>query len=458
MLAIVSDLHITDGTTANNINPESLGILADRIESSSRQRGAKELRLVLLGDILDLVRTDYWHRHVPDPDDRPWGGRIDSTTGMNADSKLIEGQFRSVLNAVIAADGAHSVDRAPGLARLLDRLERHCRELSVPFYATYVVGNHDRVLHNFKSLRQRVRAAFPQITTIGPEYRNRRYGLVARHGHEWEANNHGFEFKRKVLGPKRGFGRFDPESYQVMALGEVVTAELLGGLVYCARREGASPALVRQLKEVNNLRPLMAVFEWLDWIGGANSPENQRIMHKALKTALDGVLDSAFAKKWDKLEPDLLIRGDLVDRLQWARRLLLGDTFGEFRSRAKALHGLAKLAEEEDDVLRGARVEFASVGADDATLPDWTQFLVYGHTHRARRDYVSAKLDGRVQMYVNTGTYLPLITRTDDAVSFATERRMTLTFLYRADEDTGGKRSGPSIDLWSGVRRKRYSA
>ena len=457
MLAFLSDLHLTDGTTANNVNPEALGILADRIESSARRRGAVELKLVLLGDILDLVRTDWWHRNVPRSFNRPWGGVIDPETGMNDDRALVERQFRAVLGDILAEDAKHQRKRAPGLGRLLERLDAFCRSRGIPFQTIYVIGNHDRVLHNFPSLRRTVRNAYPQITSMTTQYRNRRYAVVARHGHEWDVNTHGFEFKRAVLGGAPRLRRFDAEAYRVMAIGEVVTAELMGGLIHHAKAAGASPRFLDQLKDVNNLRPMEGVFEWIDWIGQGSSPRNREIMHGALRASLDGVVKCAFAKRWDALERDLFVRGDLVDRLQLARSVL-GGSFEVFRRRAGVLRSLAFLIGDSDEVFDGAGEEFASLESREPTLPDWTQYLIYGHTHRPRRDYLSADRSGRVQMYVNTGTYLPLINRTGDGRSFATEKRMTLTFLYRSDEDTSRKRGGPSIDIWSGVRRKNYRA
>jgi hypothetical protein len=236
-----------------------------------------------------------------------------------------------------------------------------------------------------------------------------------------------------------------------MAIGEVVTAELMGGLIHHVRDQGGEPDLLARLRDVNNLRPMLDVFEWLEWFGGKVTRRRQKILHRAIQLALDGVLQSSLAAKWDRLTTDILISGDLVDRLQLARRHLLGDDFGEFRKRARALDPLQRLFEDDDELFDGAREEFRR-----GTVPDGTQFLVYGHTHRARHAYMRAELDGTVQMYVNTGTFLPLISRTADRDSFADELQMTMVFVYREDEDRDGKREGPSIDIWYGTRRKLY--
>jgi predicted phosphodiesterase len=84
------------------------------------------------------------------------------------------------------------------------------------------------------------------------------------------------------------------------------------------------------------------------------------------------------------------------------------------------------------------------------------QFILYGHTHVARHEYLTGELDGRGRIYVNTGTYLPLITLARDERTFAAARQMTMTFAYGEDEDADRKAGGPSLEVWSGIRRKQY--
>jgi len=84
------------------------------------------------------------------------------------------------------------------------------------------------------------------------------------------------------------------------------------------------------------------------------------------------------------------------------------------------------------------------------------QFILYGHTHVAKHEYLTGDLDGRGRIYVNTGTYLPLITLARDGRTFASARQMTMTFAYAEDEDAGGKAGGPSLEAWAGIRRKQY--
>jgi UDP-2,3-diacylglucosamine pyrophosphatase LpxH len=446
MLVLVSDLHISDTTTAHNVNPEAIGLLAaDMLETAGR-RGAHEIHLVLLGDIFDLVRTDYWHRHGIPMVERPWGGTLDPRTAMNARTELVEAQFSHVLAAILATD-------------LAGELARHLGEIAerAPLTVTYVLGNHERVLWNFPSLRRQISAAIPQIHRFAAKIESAEYGVLARHGHEWDEHTHGWRLRREVLTPGSEAGRFDDETYRVMAIGEAVTAELMGGLIYHAGTLGASPAVVDQLKEVNNLRPMLDVFAWLEWLGGTKSGRDREILHRALQEALDGVLDTSLAKLWDRLTADVLVSGDLVDRLQQARSLLLGSGFDTFEGRVEALKTAQRLfpflSPTTDSLVEGAGEE------EVLKLPRAgpIQRVIYGHTHRARHDYFSADQAGAVKMYVNTGTFLPLIERARDRRSFVNSIQMTMVYVYRADEDTERKAPNTtSLDIWNGIRRKQY--
>jgi len=446
MLVLVSDLHISDTTTANNVNPEAIALLASDILEMAGRRGAREIRLVLLGDIFDLVRTDYWHRHSIPLSQRPWGGKLDPVTAMNVEAELVEQQFSQVLAGVLATDLAGELAR-----RIGEIAER------APLTVTYVIGNHERVLWNFPSLRGQITAAVPQIHEFAAAVESSEYGVLARHGHEWDEQTHGWRLLREVLDRGSAVGRFDEAAYRVMAIGEAVTAELMGGLIHHARSLGATSAVVDQLKEVNNLRPVLDVFAWLEWLGGTKSQRDREVLHRALREALDGLLETSLARLWDRLTPDLLVSGDLVDRLQEARSLLLGGGFDAFEGRVEALKTAQRLfpflSPTGDRLLEGAEQE-AVFGTP---RPGPIQRVIYGHTHRARHDYFAAEPAGAVKMYVNTGTFLPLIQRTRDGRSFANSIQLTMVYVYRSDEDT--ERKAPdttSLDIWNGIRRKQY--
>jgi len=451
MLVALSDLHLTDGSTASDISPDAFRILEQEVLAAAADREAREIHLLLIGDILDLVRTDYWHRRERDGTlsrgERPWNGDLAPATGMTP-SPDVERQFTDILRGILAGAAARA------LCSVILRL--HAGPL--PFRVTYVIGNHDRVLHNFPGLQAMVRAALPGVSlTFASHLREPRYGVLARHGHEWDPHCHGWRFHNEVLERGHPAGPFDDASYRVMAAGEVVTAELMSGLVWRVQEavgsdlEGAE--LTRQLRDVNNLRPIHTVFRWLEWMGGAQTRRYYPVLHSALGESLDGVIESALGRRWDKLDRQILpLTGDLIDHLQDVKRLAMGRTFEEFRGRVHTLAPLADriLGDKEDRYLDGATREMKNETDQDI------QFVFYGHTHVGKHEYLSGRPDGSGRLYVNTGTWLPLICPARDSVSFASAKQMTMVFAYAADEDTKGKSGGPSLDVWQGIRRKLY--
>lgn len=461
MLVVLSDIHLSDGRTARNVHASAFKLLCQEIVAAADAKDAIEVHVLLLGDILDLVRTNYWHKETK-PEERPWNGELDPATAMNRDTTRNQAQFAAVLDRILTTPAAkefvQAIDGLTGKTK---------RKLTTKL--TYVIGNHDRVLNNFPVLQQTIRAAFPNVAEVSfaNVFRSEEYGVLGRHGHEWDENCHGWSFYNKVLrkGAQPKLDRFAPESYKIMAIGEVVTAELMSGLVHHASVSAPSGTakyaeFMESFKDINNIRPTLDVFPWLEWFARDQLGSYKDALFKSMQLSLDGVLTSSLARRWDDLVTDLLVQGDLTDRLSLLRKRILGRSFNEFRSRVSTITKLQELADkvtpDKDDFRTGAESE-PEWKQWDAKPPGPIQFVIYGHTHRATHVAFAASVDHRVRMYINTGTLLPLIGRTSSGEGFATALQMTMAFFYRAEEDKEDRLDrGPTLDLWNGIRRKVY--
>lgn len=462
MLVVFSDLHLTDESTARNVRREAFeSVLQQKIIETAGSKKATELHLVLLGDIFDLVRTDWWLRNQTPFDDRPWNGQLNAATGMNRETVKIKTQFEKILAGVLENESSKA------LLNMLDNLRP---QTGLPVKITYVTGNHDRVFNNFSSLKDQVNA---RLTNVQMSFQNAfkapEYGVLARHGHEWDGACHGWEFFNKVLCPKHDqpLEQFSPEAYQVMALGEVITAELMSGIVFymsaAMQQKGwNTPAdldFLARLKELNNLRPLVNAVFWLEWFtrnrySNHKQKESEDMLLNAVRQAMKNVLDSTLAKQWDKTALDRIFWGDLVDVLQKiyaGLKLLKFDHLRSLISWWQSSKGTARSTDSADDLLvAGAQKEWEKLDRP-------FQYLVYGHTHQARQEYFQASPEGLVKMYINTGTFLPLIQVTRDNRTFATAHRMTMAFFFTKDEDRRGRiDNGPTLTLWNGIKHKMY--
>jgi UDP-2,3-diacylglucosamine pyrophosphatase LpxH len=323
---------------------------------------------------------------------------------------------------------------------------------------TYVMGNHDRAFHNFESLRESVRRCLPRIPVeFAGSFRSEPYGVVARHGHEWDDACNARLLLQHVLQRRRRWDPLDPAIHPVMAIGEVITAELMSGLVHRVRQTG-NATLAELIQGLDNLRPATAMFQWLEWQARrrALAVPDQRLLCAALRESLRAVTQSALGRLWDRIQADVLVSADVVDRLQQVEAVLKLKGLAGLEAAVRLMAPFARLKNRlipgEDGDYRGARVEF---GRLDARY----QFLVQGHTHRATHRYLAANADGRVRLYLNTGTYLPLMEKTDDGDGFASSHQMTMAFFYREDEAGAAPRgSGPTLDWWNGIKRKAADA
>jgi UDP-2,3-diacylglucosamine pyrophosphatase LpxH len=448
MLAILSDLHLADGTTSTTVHPSAFEILRREIEAAARGNAAKSVQLLLLGDIFDLVRTDWWFdtANTP-PEKRPWNGQIDPATGMNSDQAEVERQFSAILSRILDH---------PSTMGFIKVVQKLASSKVIPNLAvTYVIGNHDRALNNFPALQKAIQAALKVPVQFANSFIDPAYAVAARHGHEWDENCNARLLLKEVLQRGKKWDHLDPAINKIQALGEVITAELMSGLVWRVKQQGDN-ALTDLIKHVDLLRPATDVFQWIEWQARKHdlSDSQKQSLVQALRDSVSGVVDSDFGKLWDKVATDFIVSGDLVDRLQLVRSRLKASGYEGLRECVKVLVAFNNLASsvvtEKAEDFEGAKVEFERLGPG-------IQYLVYGHTHRARHDYLSGKPDGKVQMYINTGTYLPLLQTTKDGRGFAQSHQMTLTFFFNTNEDTNDRAdAGPTVDIWNGIKRKQY--
>jgi hypothetical protein len=178
MLIIASDLHLTDGTSGETIEQGAFFLLRERLFSLAYDASWRapnvyipidRIDLVLLGDILDVIRSSYWCSAPPHV--RPWGNPADPdfitavetvNRGILSHNAKSLGVIKSLSNhiTVPAADTNHrplaSKDDFSGTNRV-----------TVPVFAHYLVGNHDGLssMHFFCS---DVRAILVSGSVISP--------------------------------------------------------------------------------------------------------------------------------------------------------------------------------------------------------------------------------------------------------------------------------------------------
>ncbi|MEP7220973.1 MAG: hypothetical protein ABI876_18755, partial [Bacteroidota bacterium] len=214
MLVVISDLHFLD-ESAGRHNPAAGAferIFFPHIVSLARSRGARELKLLLLGDTFDFIRTEHWFR---DPlEDRPWGRNGLADIPLPRPGSATERRALSILGTLPADGKKESVPEDTILHRnweslrffreFPDRLRAELGAPDLPVEVILMPGNHDRIINLYPSVRDAVRDILGVTVARGTvegnpdgewwylnEYLDEAHGVFARHGQQFDFWNYG---------------------------------------------------------------------------------------------------------------------------------------------------------------------------------------------------------------------------------------------------------------------------
>ncbi len=215
MLVFVSDLHLTDESFPPAIPVARLIQAVTSLFEQAKARGVEQARLVLLGDIFEIIKSPKWLAS----DLRPWDSPV-----TNAHRDRVEEIFDSICLA-----NPSFVDWLKSLPTLF------------PFVSLcYIPGNHDLAINTDMGLkiRPKLRAILSQ--TAGTDAFDTKlvdpdHSVLAVHGHEWDLNN-------------RSGARGGP-------FGDAIVVEVLVRLPYRMEVLGTSRAEIDFLFEIDNVRP-----------------------------------------------------------------------------------------------------------------------------------------------------------------------------------------------------------
>jgi UDP-2,3-diacylglucosamine pyrophosphatase LpxH len=498
MLVVISDLHFSDGSaTPENIPCEAFAIWLDDVLALAQVNEAQELRLLFLGDIFDLLRTEYWFYPAPGVElpapgapqptsfpveSRPWGAADINTRGGAPSPACLE-RAEQILDAIaercagplamLSGDLRAARASCPKAEEVvLDRIEAGFAELKargVRVHRTYVPGNHDRLFLHGPRLKQKM------LELLGAEespslhaFESADYGVIARHGHEWDLWN--FEAYRD----KQDVHGIPQAAYHLVPVGDVITTELAARAPYLAflelKRRGLGPADVgavyEHLKQVEDVRPLTAAIAWMLTEGRnpARSlpPPVRKVVMESLelvmKQLMADFMSIPFVHGWLDMHDRFNFGLDEADKIQGVDRALRFFSLDAIQQVLGVVEKL-KLPLEPglDECARGAAEERL---LSEAWAHKGIRYCVYGHTHAYRHEPLTCAADGSEIVYLNSGTWRPRVTETRAGRSFVGYKEMSYLVFYRADEDALGHGAEPSpkghsYETWNGLMLKR---
>ncbi|HVO31255.1 MAG TPA: hypothetical protein VMV18_10975, partial [bacterium] len=306
MIVVLSDLHFQDtrlepeGVRADpNVPAESLerffrGV-ARRVEDDIRAgRKIKEVTFVLAGDVFELHRTERWFSDDPTTGN-PEGLRPYYTQSplnlRDPKDRALDAVIARIMGGILHKDGApvpqkppesgHDPQRAVALRALTPAMEAirdawktpERYRYPVPVRFEYLPGNHDRMVNLSPTAARAVRellgmkredAAAAAGWRFPHRYVDPKSGVAIRHGHEYDGSNCEF-----FLGRPRSV--LTEDLYDRATIGDLITVDIASRLPRMFRevfRNSVDPEhpegqLYRRVREVDDLRPLGAIVDWI---------------------------------------------------------------------------------------------------------------------------------------------------------------------------------------------------
>jgi UDP-2,3-diacylglucosamine pyrophosphatase LpxH len=427
MLVFVSDLHFVDETAGeHNVPTAAFEIFLQGISRAASRliddgRDVEEIKIVFLGDIFDLLRTEKW---FPFPEaERPWG----------SNEKKIEEHAKAILDAIVMKN-KNTFD-------LLGGELKNKFDFPVEPERIYVPGNHDRLCNKYGSLRRKVCKNLgipPSRARFAHNFEDVAYGVFARHGHEYDKFNY------------EGGTSYDHNDYMRMPIGDPITTELVARLPWKVMRQAAvknlpkaeQKALRRNLEEIVNVRPYSSILEWLLY-----QVKKNLFVKEAIEDSVDEVIGEfnklKFVKKWYRHHDKWTDFRDEADQIQ--AFLFLLEKFKIFPSeRLLPLLELVRKHVEKDPLSEAAQAEYLR-------LDSRIRYVVYGHSHQPLQmpvRVVGSPESMKEQVYLNTGTWRRRYHKTEQGLGFIGWKNMTYIVFYRKEEKG---LNFPAFATWTGT-------
>jgi UDP-2,3-diacylglucosamine pyrophosphatase LpxH len=462
MLAIISDLHLTDGTSGEIISESAFRLFKNRLsdmaydaswrcksddEKEKFYKPIETLDIVLLGDILDMIRTEKWN-DAPESV-MPWAENRGDDFFKLAD-EIVTGilSFNKASFDILKgiAEGDLKIPQNMSIADPITKAKEKVRYIAGPQAPVkvniyYMIGNHDWFLYikdpRMNAIRNKVIDALGLANKINVPFPHTRadckeiellqdaHRIFAEHGDGFDPTN------------------FQAPDREKSSIGDVVVIKILNAIPSKASRhlnknDGVAhnqteiDLFIKELHEIDNLRPYSLAPDW--------------ITDLMKKTKLDATLINQVIGETLKEVLDDFANADLIKKDFWLKMKM--NLFSFILPRKLNIKRLGKwldhtsFSKDKPETYR----KYAMATSNNKEL----DFFVMGHTHYAEvvplYNYADT-IDGhtRSKIYLNTGTWRTVHFKginCDDFISFKT---MTIASFYKDDE-----RKCRTFEYWTG--------
>ncbi len=450
MLVIISDLHLTDGTSGTTISRRAFKIFRERLremayEASWRADGAykpiEQIDLLLLGDVLDVIRSSKWL----DDSVRPWDNAqssdfIHKVQEISSDILIKNEAALKILQGLTSDDNRLKitlppVDEEGNAAEIGFEPEAEGR-IPVEVKIHYMTGNHDWFYHlegeGYNLIRKSVVEAMGLANDSKKPFAHnpaesrlisqvqKAHDVFARHGDIYDPFNYE--------------GNRDSSS-----LGDAIVIELLNRFPAEVRRQLGDQLpteCLDGLNEIDNVRPLLLIPVWVDALLDntcKNQPDSAEKVKDIWNDLAKDFLKLEFVRNRDKWWNPL----DAVDKLELGLKISNKFSFDKI---ADIIKWFTKKQKAAGDTYH----EFS---LEEQAFKEKISFIVYGHTHNSEVVPLDTKT-GKDQIYINSGTWRAVYEMAKSNTKnpkFVNYKVMTYLSFYK-----DGERGGRKFEVWSG--------
>lgn len=389
MLILVSDLHLADHSLRASFDAATF-LRELRTQLDQCPKGDTP-RLILLGDVFDLLKTPRWHETAL----RPWREHSDE------------------LGTFVASIAQEIITTNPEFFLGLGKLRDQCG-----LQIELLPGNHDGLLANESG--RKARAVFRHALGLAGAddpllsvYLDTEHGTVAQHGHEFD------DFNK----PSRGRPRF--------VAGDVVVIELVAALPRLVARALSTredDERLRFLHGLDNVLPQdgKGLVAWMQFGASRLAEPDRSLVLQTLKESLSTCLARAReeARTYGEMGAGLSGLLKAVGRFVASTGL----------PGAEQLVKLQPLAGSEFNAVHSRALAIASTQDRDTQQ---TFLFVAGHTHLPVHVPMPVGR-GRVITYLNSGTWRRVYLCVDlesGGRSFATYNEESMLVVQRREGD-----------------------
>ncbi|MHC4539767.1 MAG: hypothetical protein ACYTEK_01690 [Planctomycetota bacterium] len=470
MLVIVSDIHLTDGTSGQTIRDRAFRVFRQRLrdlaydaswrkspenDGEARYEPIKTFDIILLGDILDVIRSDKWlmdgRKGV-----RPWHINQSAATNKNLAKKVAQITSEIIRNnkkSLAILKGLSSGRKAADWITLPpatpdgkpdDKTGWHPDDpdrVRVKVKIHYMAGNHEWFFNlpggSYNEIRSKIKKAMGLANNpkapfpYDPEESGDILKILAEH-HVWARHGDIYD----------SFNYQDNQGRLASSLGDAIVIELVNRFPSEVSTLEIPQEVKDGMKEIDNVRPLWLIPLWIDGLlrrTGLNREQTKQV--KAVWDRLvNEFLKIDFVKKQDSFWDPL----DNVDKLEAMLKF----------SKGISLSVLGRILSWFDENVPVKAESYQKNAITESRFKNRTaQFIVYGHTHRHEivpldvTKLTSEKELG--QIYLNTGTWrrVHTLARSNPRdAEFIGYNIMAYLAFFKDDE-----RCGRAFEAWSGA-------